>query len=108
MVLGVALLILGSAATVGVISATDADNSRPGQVGRVTQMEQTGEMQTLWERHRQMLMRMQNDVSPAMLQEMKADPMWQMLRSDDWIRMDEEHQADINRMLGRPQPAVGR
>ena len=67
-------------------------------------MEQTGEMHDVLEQRRQMLQQMQDNASPAMLQLMNNDPMWQMMRSEDWARMDEEHQADIDRMLGKGQP----
>lgn len=72
--------------------------------GRITQMEASGEMHDMAERHRQMLERMQQNASPAMQTLMNDDPMWQMMRSGEWARLDEEHQEDIDRMLGRGQP----
>lgn len=74
------------------------DSTRP--VSRLTQMEQSGEMSQIWEQHRKMLERMQEDASPAMLEMMNTDPMWQMMRTPEWARMDEQHQQDLDRMLG--------
>lgn len=100
-----AAALAGAAVAVGVVAANDDDGNRsPGRVGRLTQLEQTGEMHDLLERHRRMLQQMQDNASPAMLELMNNDPMWQMMRSPEWARLDEEHQADIDRMLGRGQP----
>ena len=104
-VLILAAALFGAIVTVGVVSAgDDGGNGRPAQVGRLTEMEQTGEMHDVLDQHRQMLQQMQDNASPAMLQLMNKDPMWQMMRSQDWARMDEQHQADIDRMLGKGQP----
>lgn len=105
-VVGLIVAAFGAAVTIGVAAAGDTDDSevRAAQVGRLTEMERTGEMQSVLEQHRAMLERMQEDASPSMLQRMNDDPMWQMLRSDDWARLDEEHRADIDRMLGKGQP----
>lgn len=70
-------------------------------VGRLTQLEQSGAMHDILERHRAMIAKMQDDASPAMLALMNADPMWTMMRSKDWARMDEEHQADVNKMTAK-------
>jgi Spy/CpxP family protein refolding chaperone len=103
--IGASAIVLGVVVTVGVAAATDDDgDDQPAQVGRLTEMEQSGEMHDILELHRQMLERMQDDASPAMLELMNNDPMWQMMRSDDWPQMDEQHQADIDRMLGRGAP----
>lgn len=72
--------------------------------GKITQMEASGEMHDMAERHRRMLERMQQDASPAMKALMDKDPMWQMMRTGEWARLDEEHQEDIDRMLGRGRP----
>jgi hypothetical protein len=37
-----------------------------------------------------------------MMQMMANDPMWQMLDSGDMIRMMEDAEADMDRMMGRP------
>lgn len=100
------LVALGAVLTIGVGVAGDrrAADVPPAQVGRLTEMESTGEMQSVLEQHRVMLEQMRNDASPAMLQRMNADPMWQMLRSADWAQLDAQHRADIDRMLGKGQP----
>lgn len=84
-----------------VLAASDSGDDPTPKVSRLTEMEQSGEMSEMWEQHRQMLERMQEDASPAMLQIMNNDPMWQMMRTPEWARMDELHQQDIDRMLGR-------
>jgi len=81
-----------------VNGADDGTTSKP--VGRITEMEQSGQMSEIWEQHRQMIERMQEDASPAMLEIMNNDPMWQMMRTPEWARMDAQHQEDIDRMLG--------
>lgn len=95
-------MLLGVIVTVGIVAAGDGEGRKqPTQVGQLTQLEQSGEMHAILERHRQMLEQMQANVSPAMLQLMQNDPMWQMMRSTDWARLDEEHQADLDRMMGK-------
>jgi len=85
----------------GIVLAWSGDDDDPAApVGRITEMEQSGEMSRIWEQHRQMIERMQEDASPAMLEIMNNDPMWQMMRTPEWARMDEQHQEDLDRMLG--------
>jgi len=84
-----------------VLAVNGAEDDTPtAPVGRITEMEQTGEMSEVWEQHRQMIERMQEDASPAMLELMNNDPMWQMMRTPEWAQMDAQHQEDIDRMLG--------
>lgn len=96
--------LLGAALTLGTLAIAEDDSGKGAPVGRLTRMEQSGEMHDLLERHREMLQQMQDDATPAMLELMNTDPMWQMLRSEDWARLDEQHQADIDQMLGRADP----
>ena len=85
-----------------LVSANGDDTHDPAdRVGRITQMEQSGEMHRMLEQHRKMLEQMASDASPAMLELMNKDPMWQMMRSAEWAQMDEQHEADIDRMLGK-------
>jgi hypothetical protein len=88
-------------AVLGVVLAANngSDGSTP-RMSRLTEMERSGDMSAIWEQHRQMLERMQEDASPAMLEIMNDDPMWQMMRTPEWARMDEQHQEDLDRMLG--------
>lgn len=39
--------------------------------------------------------------TPQMLQHMNDDPMWQMMRSGEFIELLEKHEGDIDQMLGR-------
>lgn len=96
--------MLGLLLALWIVTTGNDDDRSPGQVGRVTRMEQSGEMHEMLEAHREMMKQMQENASPQMLELMSNDPMWQMMRSEDWARLDEDHQADINRMLGRGSP----
>jgi hypothetical protein len=100
--LALAAVFVSVAITIGIVAvARGRDASEPVPVGELTQMEQSGDMHDILERHRQMLQQMQVVATPQMFQLMNNDPMWQMLRGQDWARLDEEHQADIDRMLGQ-------
>ncbi|HVT75868.1 MAG TPA: hypothetical protein VHD87_02475 [Acidimicrobiales bacterium] len=106
-VLLAAAALVGSVVTLGVTSTGhdgDGGDTTPATVGRITRMEQTGQMQAILEQHRAMLQQMQADASPAMLDLMNNDPMWKMLRSEEWSQLDAQHQADIDRMLGKGAP----
>ena len=105
---GMTIVVVGI--TVAALSMGGGGSARGGggqgaqsvAVGRLTQLEQSGAMHDILERHRAMIEKMQEDASPAMLALMNSDPMWTMMRSKDWARMDEEHQADVNRMIAKP------
>jgi hypothetical protein len=64
-------------------------------------MESSGDLHEMLQRHQQMMEAMQVDASPAMLDRMENDPMWQMLESGELIELMEQHQQNIDRMLGR-------
>lgn len=99
-------MVLGGMVATGIQSAwrEDRREDRAPRVGVLTRMEYSGEMHDILERHRFMLQQMQRNASPEMLQLMNSDPMWQMMRSEKWARLEERHQADIERMLGRGSP----
>lgn len=100
MILGL-VLFFGSVAALGLATQPDEGDVGPAvQVGQRTQFERSGELHDMLEEHRVMLEQMQADVSPAMRERMSRDPMWQMLRTGEWARLDEEHQREIDRMLG--------
>ena len=103
-VIGLVVLVAAIITVAVVAGSGGEDDGQPIQTGRLTQLEHSGELSDMLEQHRQMLEAMQDDVSPAMLQRMNDDPMWQMLRTEEWARLDEEHQADIDRMLGQGSP----
>jgi len=91
--------VLFVAAVLAVTVANGGDDAPARSYGELTKMEGSGEMHDLLEQHRVMIERMQEDASPAMLELMNKDPMWRMMRSPEWARMDEQHQQDIDRML---------
>ncbi len=102
------ILGVGALAAVGLLgvafgaSSTDeGGGATPVHVGRLTQLEQSGTMRQMLQQHQDMLSQMQASLTPQMLQMMRTDPMWQMLQSGDMIRLQEEHQGDIDRMLAR-------
>ena len=99
----IALTAVVFVALLGVVLAWNGDDegTPSAPVGRITEMEQSGEMSQVWEQHRQMIERMQEDASPAMLEIMNNDPMWQMMRTPEWAQMDQQHQEDIDRMIGK-------
>ncbi|MEK7425086.1 MAG: hypothetical protein AAB131_14745 [Actinomycetota bacterium] len=53
------------------------------------------------QQHQAMMDQMRASLSPAMADLMNRDPMWQMMRSGAFIALLEEHEQDIDRMLGR-------
>jgi hypothetical protein len=57
--------------------------------------------------HAVMMQRMRVDASPAMVERMRTDPMWQMMRDPRWIRLMEQDQAGLDRMLGRNPTVPG-
>jgi hypothetical protein len=50
--------------------------------------------------HQQMTEQMRVTGSPAMLQMMAADAMWAQMRTTAFIQQQDEHQREINKMLG--------
>lgn len=63
-----------------------------------------GQMQAMMDQHRQMMEQMRVNASPQMLAQMNADPMWQLMRNDEFTKMMEDQQRQIDRMLGRGAP----
>jgi hypothetical protein len=51
--------------------------------------------------HTAMMQRMRVDASPAMVEQMRTDPLWQMMRDPHAIRLMEQERAGLDRMLGR-------
>jgi hypothetical protein len=51
--------------------------------------------------HTAMLQRMRVDASPAMVERMRTDPMFQTMRDPRSIRLMEQEQAGLDQMLGR-------
>jgi len=97
----VTVLLVGIGVLGAMVAAPDDRGSSIRNPGRMTQMEQSGQMHEMLQDHQDMIDRMRTDASPQMLREMKNDEMTQMMNSGEMIRMAEEHQADIDRMMGR-------
>jgi hypothetical protein len=53
------------------------------------------------EQHQAMMDVMRVNAPPEMLRLMNEDPMWQMMRSGDYVRLLEQHEQNIDRMLAR-------
>jgi hypothetical protein len=70
---------------------------------RLTGLEASGDVRTMVEQHQGMMDQMRVNATPQMLQLMNADPMWQMMRSGEYVRLLEEHEENIDRMLARGQ-----
>lgn len=83
-----ALLAAGSVAVVSVPWA------QPQPAANVTHHPYSTE-------HNAMMQRMRVDASPAMVERMRSDPMWRMMRKPRSIRLMEQEQAGLDRMLGR-------
>jgi hypothetical protein len=100
-VLGVIVLLLGFG--IGfVVKGSRSDPSTEGlRNDRATQMVQSGEMQAMFDQHKQMLEQMRVDASPKTLQLMDADPMWKLMQTGMYTKMLEDWQKQIDRMLGR-------
>ena len=100
-IVGVAALGAVGLLGLAVGRSTANDYTGPARSGRLTQMEHSGEMHAMLQQHQDMMSQMQSSLSPQMLELMSTDPMWRMLGSGDMIRLMEEHQGDIDRMLAR-------
>lgn len=71
---------------------------------KIGRMLDSGQMQAMLGQHRQMMEQMRVNASPQMLAQMNADPMWQLMRNDEFTKMMEDQQQEIDRMLGRGAP----
>lgn len=96
-----AVLLVVALTAFGLTNGSTTSPKTSPAVGRISELEQSGAMHTLLEQHRQMLQRMQSDASPAMLEIMKNDPIWQMMRTPEWAQLDLQHEQELNRSLGR-------
>ena len=70
---------------------------------RLTALEASGDARTMVEQHQGMMDQMRVNATPQMLELMNSDPMWQMMRSGEYVRLLEEHEENIDRMLARGQ-----
>jgi hypothetical protein len=97
------VVIAGLIAAVSVLGAMAGrdETTTVRNPGRMTQMEQSGQMHEMLQQHQDMLGRMRSDASPQMRKEMENDTMTQMMQTGEMIRMQEQHQNEIDRMMGR-------
>lgn len=63
--------------------------------------EPTPRLLTMVDQHQAMMDQMRVNATPQMLDLMNNDPMWQMMRSGDYVKLLEGHEAEIDQMLGR-------
>ena len=63
--------------------------------------ESNSDVQSMIDQHQAMMDQMRVSATPQMQQLMNDDPMWQMMRSGEFIKLLEEHEGDIDQMLGR-------
>jgi hypothetical protein len=66
-------------------------------------LQASGYARTMVEQHQPMMDQMRVSATPQMLQLMNSDPMWQMMRSAEYVPLLEEHEANIDQMLARGQ-----
>jgi len=70
---------------------------------RLTALEASGDARTMVEQHQAMMDQMRVNATPQMLRLMNSDPMWQMMRSGEYVRLLEDHEENIDQMLARGQ-----
>jgi hypothetical protein len=87
---GTAVAALLGAGALAVLSATAPQAPSAGLIHHPHSTE-----------HTVMMQRMQVDSTPLMLEQMRTDPMWQMMLDPRYIRLMEQEQAGLDRMLGR-------
>ena len=92
---------------IGARVATTTTNAAPVPTtealaeDRLATLEAGGDARTMVEAHQAMMDQMRVNATPQMLQLMNSDPMWQMMRSGEYVRLLEEHEENIDRMLAR-------
>lgn len=86
--------------TTTTVGRTAASTDELGE-DRLAGLEAGGDVQTMVEQHQGMMDVMRVTATPQMLELMNSDPMWQMMRSGEYVRLLEEHEANIDRMLAR-------
>ena len=101
------LLVLAVAAlVVGLVVAADSSTDNSPGVGSPPAVSTSAHDDTnaadgqMMARHQQMTEQMRLNDSPGMLQMMDADPMWAQMRTTAFIQQQDEHQREINKMLG--------
>lgn len=98
-VLPVVLLMVGLGIGAAIFGDSDSAGSRA-----TTELDHaivSGEIQQMLDRHQAMMEQMRVGATPEMLARMDTDPMWQQMRTGEFARLMEQHQQQIDRMLGR-------
>lgn len=88
------------AATVTTTTAPVPTTEAPAE-DRLAALEGDGRARTMVEAHQAMMDQMRVNATPQMLELMNRDPMWQMMRSGEYVRLLEEHEENIDQMLAR-------
>ncbi len=101
---GVILIAFGIMVGIGIDRSGSAPSAEGLRNDRFTHLAQTGEAQSMLDQHQAMMEQMRVDATPAMLQIMDNDPMWQIMRNGEFAEMMSDQQAQIDRMLGRGAP----
>lgn len=97
--LGLFVLVVAGV-VIGACAPADAPATPLGE-DRFAVLEADGDVGTMVEQHQAMMDQMRASATPQMLELMNNDPMWQMMRSGEYLRLLEEHEANIDRMLAR-------
>jgi hypothetical protein len=97
--LGLSVLVVAAVA-IGACAPNDDAATALGE-DRFAALEADGDVGTMVEQHQAMMDQMRVNATPQMLELMNNDPMWQMMRSGEYLRLLEEHEANIDRMLAR-------
>lgn len=89
--LGLSVLIVAGV-VIGACAPADAPATPLGE-DRFAVLEADGDVGTMVEQHQAMMDQMRANATPQMLELMNNDPMWQMMRSGEYLRLLEEHEA---------------
>ena len=82
-----------------IFGESDSEDSRPATP--LDHSVVSGDMQQMLDRHQAMMEQMRVGATPEMLAMMDADPMWQEMRTGAFAELMEQHQEELDRMLGR-------
>ena len=101
-VLVVFLVVALPLAAMGVgVAIFGTDDSSDRTTTQLDHAVLSGDLQQMLDRHEAMMEQMRVGATPEMLSMMDADPMWQEMRTGDFAKLMEQHQAQLDRMLGR-------
>lgn len=84
----------------GALIFGDTDSRADRQTTRLDHAIVSGAMQEMLDQHQAMMEQMRVGATPGMLAMMDADPMWKQMRTGEFAELMEQHQEQIDRMLG--------